>query len=668
MSVASYLLGCASLAIAVAALAFASTAIRRALAPGLHGPDAWLAGAVIGIATLILVLEVLGTVGLLRPNVVRVTVPLVALALGALASRRAIGSGDLSTPDTAPSRPQNRVAIAIACGIVLVVVAQWVAQTGVKIEEGIRDFDSLRYHQAFSVRWVQRHTLLPLVHTSAETQETFFPGSSELTSAYGMLLFGRDVLTQILNLAWLALALLGAWCAGRRLGSAAVAVAGVAALCSTPLLASIEPGTAKNDIAALALLLAATALLLVALPDVARGDHRVLALAGATAGLAAGAMVTIGRRSVRRAVPRFVLPALLTGGFWYLRNLLATGNPLPWLRLHVGPLALPGPAMPGQVREGFTVLHYAGSLSFWTTTVPLGLVQSFGVLFPVIVGAFLVAAATAVFEPGRNRAARLIGIAALVAVAGYLVTPFGAGGPEGDPFLFPLDLRFLAPALALAAVASSTIVPTWPMLGAAAAAVAVDQVVGLGSWSLGSAVVLALVVGALGLALAALARSHARRGVVAIGGAAVTLAALVWGWQVQHDQLSDRYEVGTTGRYVAYRYFADVEHARVAVGGFADDYPFVGVELSNWVQFIGVDQPHGGFRPAATCREWMTALRAGRYDYVVLSRSRVAQGTPPETAWTATDPSAQVVLHRDVTTVFRLHGLPSPATCPRPAR
>ena len=61
--------------------------------------------------------------------------------------------------------------------------------------------------------------------------------------------------------------------------------------------------------------------------------------------------------------------------------------------------------------------------------------------------------------------------------------------------------------------------------------------------------------------------------------------------------------------------------------------------------------------------EGSVAADGGRYDYIVLSRSRVGQHTPQETAWTLSDSAAQVVLRRDITTVFRLVGQPNPSTC-----
>ena len=50
-----------------------------------------------------------------------------------------------------------------------------------------------------------------------------------------------------------------------------------------------------------------------------------------------------------------MVSALVTGGFWFARNLIQAGNPLPWIK--AGPL--PGPdQLDIDIREPHTVAHY----------------------------------------------------------------------------------------------------------------------------------------------------------------------------------------------------------------------------------------------------------------------------------------------------------------------
>ncbi|MCU1374807.1 MAG: hypothetical protein JWO68_2093, partial [Actinomycetia bacterium] len=421
MSAVAYLGGSGALAVALLALAYGSRHLRRLVVPAWSGALAGVAEVVLGLSMLTVVLELTGLVGQLRPGVVMVAVPLVAVAAGLIARRRA-------RPAPPPPDPPAGPRWEVIAGFVLaaVVFAQWLAHAGVIMEGGLRDMDSLRYHGPFAARWVQQHSLIHLQHTSSEVQETFFPANAELLHAYGILLFGRDVLTPVLNLGWYGFGVLVAWAAPISARGRAAAVAGFAALCSTPLIASIEPGSAKNDLAAAVLVIGLAAFLLHRGDD----DRGPLLLAGLAAGLAVGTKLTVlvpvlvlvlgavwltpARRG--RAVATLLGAATLTGSFWYLRNLVHTGNPLPWLQ-HLGPISLPAPAMPGPAAHGFSVLHYATDGSFWAHVVPDGLHRSFGPLFPVLLGGAAGLALLSLVGRRVPAPARLVAGAALAGMA-----------------------------------------------------------------------------------------------------------------------------------------------------------------------------------------------------------------------------------------------------------
>ena len=144
---------------------------------------------------------------------------------------------------------------------------------------------------------------------------------------------------------------------------------------SIPALAD-QAGEARNDIVGIFFLLAAVA---VALAQRERGSNRE---ASETA-FALGPVVGCGsrggdggwdkaqlppagggpRRRYRvvapqgrrwRALVAGGLAALAGGGYWYLRNLAHTGNPLPWVK-HLGPITLPAPEQALGGREGHSV-------------------------------------------------------------------------------------------------------------------------------------------------------------------------------------------------------------------------------------------------------------------------------------------------------------------------
>jgi hypothetical protein len=693
MSVGSYLFGYVALAISLSAVGFAAIRVRRALMPDIDGALARLTEIVLGASLLIIVLQLSGVMGLFSRVFVVIVVPVVGVVVGLIAPRY---SRAATLPVAAPhgrdhQSTKQRVLVAVALGLALLVGAQWVAHADVALHGGMRDLDSLRYHGPFAARWVQQHSVVHLQYTSPENQEFFFPGNTELLDAWGILLFARDWLTPLRNLVWLAVAFLAAWCAGKRIGSSAAAVAGVAAVCSTPLLASIEPGSAKNDIVAIAWVLATTALLINGLPTRDRPvDLRFFVVAGLAGGLAAGtkltvlglvgvmflvSLVVVGRRVAPRAALAFSLPALCTGALWYVRNAVYTGTPLPWFHLHLGPITLAGPPMPVNDQNGYTVLHYLFDGSFWSHFVFTGLAKSLGPLYPLLILGVIGVALYAVLAPGDDspKARRVVGLTVLAALAAYLVTPWSAGGPLGDPHLFGLDLRFATPGLALGAIAAARTRLAPFVVGIAAVVVVFDQFSARGKWPssisltvLATAVLVVVPVGVyFGTRRLADAAASGTAVALAMTAALVVVGLGVWGWPVQREAMRTWYSVDPSDLTGAYKLFHNVRNARVGVGGFSDTYPLYGVGLSNRVQVVGDMTRNGGFGTPASCTDWMNELREGRYDYVVVgvSPASLLPTLPAATGWTEHVPTARLLYRRGMASVFKLNGVPSPADC-----
>jgi hypothetical protein len=159
--------------------------------------------------------------------------------------------------------------------------------------------------------------------------------------------------------------------------------------------------------------------------------------------------------------------------------------------------------------------------------------------------------------------------------------------------------------------------------------------------------------------------SNARRWLV-LGGVLVVLAVAV-GYPVQRRYLDDRYanpSFTTPGLNSAFRWARSVSGANIATTS-TRQYPLFGTDLSNRVQYVGVERPHGGFEAPATCRQWRRLLDEGDYDYVVTSRDRVEPGEPPypeSTRWTES-PQATVILRKPPTVVFKLTGNLNPSEC-----
>ena len=107
------------------------------------------------------------------------------------------------------------------------------------------------------------------------------------------MLFGRDTLSPALNLVWLGLVLLAAYCVGRPSGLGALTLLGAGVALATPMMRFSQAGSAANDVVGVFFLLAAVALVLNAPRTPGGGEFGALALAAVGAGLAVSVKLTL---------------------------------------------------------------------------------------------------------------------------------------------------------------------------------------------------------------------------------------------------------------------------------------------------------------------------------------------------------------------------------------
>jgi hypothetical protein len=239
----------------------------------------------------------------------------------------------------------------------------------------------------------------------------------------------------------------------------------------------------------------------------------------------------------------------------------------------------------------------------------------------------------------------LAGLVGLATALAWLIAPTSASGPDGMPRGFESGLRYLAPALVLGVA----LLPAAPQLR--------RWLQGIGGWS--------RFVPHSGRKLdhPALASSRVALGIAA---AAVLLAVAV-GYPLQRHYLHDRYSDPTfsaPGLDAAFAWADDISGARIATTS-TRQYPLFGTDLSNRVQFVGEERPHGGFEAPGDCRRWREELNAGHYDYVIATRDRLEAGKPPfppQASWTE-GPWAKVILRKPPTVVFELTGPLDPSSC-----
>ncbi len=369
VAIGRYLLGVVALAVICAALGVLAVAVRRRALPDWTGAPARLAEVVIGLAALIGLLELLGAVGLFALGPVLVAAIVVVLIARPWASLRSASLG--------PGGPVRSRTAVLCTGLAILgaatVLAEWSALTIQSYDVGIRGFDSLWYHLPWAASYAQTGNVVSLRFTDVEYLTPFYPATAEMLHGLGIVLLSRDTISPAFNLVWLGLTLLAAYCIGRPRGAGPATLLGAALALGTTMMDYSQAGAAANDVVAIFFLLAAVAIVIT---DPSR--RAALVLAAVAAGLAVGVKLTvlapvfgltvgvvvIAPRSTRRATAGWWLgPLVLAGGFWYLRNLIAVGNPLPWTSL--GGL-LPTPAAPLQQHTGYSIAHYLTSAHLWS--------------------------------------------------------------------------------------------------------------------------------------------------------------------------------------------------------------------------------------------------------------------------------------------------------------
>jgi hypothetical protein len=688
MTPARYAYGLICLALTLGSTGYAAGKLRSRLAPALTGPSARLADATVALGLLITLSELLGAFGLFRLG------PLLAGALllaGVSAAGRGVRQTDVHGARVRISKPAAGWMTAAVMTSAGAVAAEWLTPTLAGYDTGIRSFDSLWYHLPWAASFAQTGNVASLRFTDVEYLTSFYPASGELLHALGIVLLGRDTLSPGINLVFLALTLLAAWCIGDRFGAGAVTMMGAALALAMPMARFSQAGSAANDVVGIFFLLAAAALLLRAEESLG-----VLLLAGLSAGLAVSvklsllapavllmlvALALCARRRSAGGLARLrpwawtLLAFAIGGGYWYARNLVLVGNPLPWL----GPL--PKPAAPLQQHTGFAIAHYIAAGTGWRRWFQPGLASGLGPWWPAVLAA-AVAGPVACLWRARSREARLIGLVALASIAAYLVTPESAAGPPGMPSGFAFNLRYALPALTLSLAAGGLAVRTARERAAASGALALLLVATLaeprlwpGGYSVAAAAIVVLAAGAVA-ALRYRVRLRPATAVAILTPLAFAAAAA--GYAGQRHYLDRRYvyQPHVSSLATLWQWFRGVHRARVAVagtfGGFFS-YPLYGTDLSNRVQYIGRRGAHGSFGAVTTCTGWREALAAGDYRYVVATPARnpwrptVLQDSP-EAAWTESDPAARLVFrqaaHGQSIDVFELSGSAGGAGCP----
>jgi hypothetical protein len=702
VSLGRYLIGVAALLCVLGSLGVGAAAVRRYFFPHWCGGYARLAEIVTGCALLLGIMEVLGTVGLftLVPIVVGSIAVGSALRLGltSRSSARVVRRGAVRPRVTAA----DAVLILVSVAGLVAVLLQWTGRTLQSFEHGITGADSIAYHLPHSAFYAQIGQIRAIPYTDDAYLTGLYPATSELFHALGIVLMGNDVISPAINLIWLALALLAAWCIGSVRGVGYASMLAAALAMATPMMVGSNAGTADNDVLGVFFVMAALALW-IRTADKPTTDKRTYRagsiIAAVVAGLAlsvklnllapVGALALVAIAFTpsgwrRSATGWWIGGLVLAGGYWYARNLIAVGNPLPWFGFGVLPTPHPAPLQQGNNYSLADYATYPRILRHWL--IP-ALNLNLGPWWPALVAAAVVGPLVCLFAK-RDRVISAAALIALASLLAYPFTPLTACGPWGHPYCLNSNIRFGAPALTLALAVTPLALVFRSQLGRLAAAAGlttlfVATVALRRTWTADynlsgahAAVVPVLVVAVIVVlrprSLIPLGRSLVRVTAATLA-LSLALAGIAVGYSGTRDYLTHRY-ADKHGRYAIYkvwRWARGLHHAQLALAGtfgWFFSYPLWGLDDSNRVGYMGQRGPHGSFRPITNCRVWRAALNRGHYQYVVTTARAVFFTTQvvrsPEVLWTRTDPAARLVFSPNrAIQVFRLTGPLHPDRC-----
>ena len=704
----------------VAAVGLGGYWLRRWIVPEFSGALARLGDATIAVALLIVSLELLGTLSILTEGWIIVF----TIAIGLLAALVGWHMAPEERHEVQAPKLQT-IALLIAVAVASFTMAEWTFPSQLSLDQGMFGGDTTWYHMPFAATFAQEHSTVHLHFTDPlRLAAWFYPQSSELVHGAAIAIFKSDWLSPLINLIWLAIALLAAWCVGRPYKVAPATLVAAAIILDSGVMIETQPGEGRNDIMGLAFLIAFAAFLInghqrrapregSAVEDEPEHDAPLLdkgplILAGISAGLAASVKTTFlvpvvaitlgvilfsgrGRRWTTTWV--MGLPMLIVGGYWYARAAIKTGgNPIPITKF--GPLGLPTPdQMPLDPRPRFAVAHYLGDPTIYRRWFFPQLENAFGPLWPLIL---IVAAAAAVFIAvrSRNKILRVLAVAALVTAVVYVFTPLTAAGQPNSPTGFFTNTRYLTPGLVLAI----TLLPIARLLRAPdrrawqtllfLAAVYWITVLTTPRWYptyiLGTIFITLVLVWAPSALSLGRVRGAVSRPVVAAALGLILLLAVVLGRAQQVQYANQHYTketlfLGEGAPQKAYGFAQKLHDKRIGIAGSSEiifgQYGFFGNDASNYVQYIGVPGPHGGYRLATNCPAFRREVNRGNYDYLIISEftqdSPLAEYRYPLYKWLKDDPAVELVIAEpDIVPqpdyVFKVNGKLDPSTCPAP--
>ena len=544
-------------------------------------------------------------------------------------------------------------------------------------------WDALAYHLPTAADWMQSQRLQPSYVPWAEIANSYFPGNGELLYLWALAPFRNDLLVRIVSVCmWLVLAIaLSRVC--RKVGASGQASAAATILfLFTPIVLS-QATELTLDMTSTAIFLLALGHLLefeqsrrlesVVLLSVASGlflgvkysgpAYLLLLFFGLIATLVWRGWGKSPSLAVIDCCVVFAIGTTMFGGYWYIRNLVFTGNPVYPLQVSLlNQTIFPG-ALRGFHYQFVRLLDHLGDIPLLDLLEAASRGIGFPYLFMLTMSVFLLLEQ---FAPRHRRdESKRPGLPTLILVLGFIVgslalylnTPYsimryGHAPITVDSLAGGMRLGMIAFALCVVLIAlglshrPEVLGVLWLILS-----LAVTQSALLGpepsahSSSSGK--------------LMSIRQSTVAGAIIAVG------AFAYYAWKIRRPDIPRRLlrrcipavlvivtfviGVGLYGveqhrerfRYIVYRAYRDaaaatggewiaehVHDARVAISGFHFSYPLYGVDLRNRVRYVNItgkldDRHHNyeafAYRDDGSYDVWLRNLREWGAQYLVLS-------------------------------------------------
>ena len=387
----------------IVSLGVAAVSLRRRSLPTWSGAPARLVELIIAISLVVVVSQALGTFGWFRVGPLVTALVLVAAPGDNMRSAIIGANGTASLTEAAVREPvvSHRRQEAwwepvAAIATLSLIAAEWSAGTIHALWDGVGGIDSLWYHMP-TQPWVcaKRLSCQFAQHQQRQCDRVLSRNVGVAARGWHPPL-GERFLSPLVNAFWLGLALFAAWCLGRRYGVGSLTTMATALMLGTTEVIADEPVPPTTTLSA---------------PRWSwprwHFSH-TWTFHGAGVVMSGGLDRCIGRWSGRRRqghvfvsrggpdgrrdllLPRgertrqgllWCAVVAATGGFWYARNLIYAGNPVPNVHFGLGPFRLP--SSPSHI--GTTISRSLFNTQAWRLYFFPGLSQALGPAWLVLV-------------------------------------------------------------------------------------------------------------------------------------------------------------------------------------------------------------------------------------------------------------------------------------------